>query len=446
MAHAGADRARDASLLFWCAAFLLVAAGLFGGASQFNPVRLKLVEFCALPLLFAGIRGIATSAATTGSRFAFALIAGVIGLPLIHILPLPPGLWAHLPGGADRILALKLAGLSPGWAPLSLAPEETLGCLLALIPPTAMFLGVLQARTADLRGLILLWLLIGALCFVLGMAQIAGGPHSLFYLYRETNPDAPVGLFANKNHEAALFLALTPLAVSLALRRARAGDQTLRLLAVAFVFLALVGISVIRSRAGLAMAPLAVLGAALLIWRDGKGGRWASLGLATAAVLAVCAVLWVGLTPILDRFAPDPAQDARFQTWPTIAHAADVYQPFGAGFGTFARIYASVEPLTLVGPTYLNHAHNDYLEIWFEGGWPGVALGLTFVIWFAGVSLRAWRDTKGREASIARAGSLALVMLMAASTVDYPLRTEALATLTAFCCALLARAPQASHP
>jgi O-antigen ligase len=92
-----------------------------------------------------------------------------------------------------------------------------------------------------------------------------------------------------------------------------------------------------------------------------------------------------------------------------------------------------------VGPTYFNHAHNDYLELWLETGWLGAALLALFLVWFLLAAWRAWRA----GTALSQGASAAVLLLLAQSAVDYPLRTETLAVLFAFCCALLAR-PQSA--
>ena len=270
--------------------------------------------------------------------------------------------------------------------------------------------------------------------------QLAGGASSPFYLYRVTNTDSLVGFFANRNHQAAALLALTPFAAHLALRKSGGGRKIGRDLGVVFVFMAVVALGVVRSRTGIILAA-PVLACALAVgWRGGGAkADWRLIaGLVGAGLAAAAAVSVFSLTPILDRFAPDAPLEQRFQIWPVIATAAPDYQPTGAGIGSFPRVYASVEPLGLVGPTFLNHAHNEYLEVWLEAGWIGVGLFFAFAIWFVGAVWRARRRTD-RNAGLALAAGVAIVSLLAASAVDYPLRTESLAVFAAFCCASLAR-------
>jgi O-antigen ligase len=129
------------------------------------------------------------------------------------------------------------------------------------------------------------------------------------------------------------------------------------------------------------------------------------------------------------------AQEARFAAWPTVVQAAWSFMPLGAGVGAFERVFRAAEPLGLVGPTFFNHAHDEYLEIWLETGVVGPALVAAFAVWFALASVRAWR--RGGE-PLARGASVGVGLILAQSVVDYPLRTETVACLFAFACGCLA--------
>ena len=87
------------------------------------------------------------------------------------------------------------------------------------------------------------------------------------------------------------------------------------------------------------------------------------------SLLAVGFVVLFNLAPILERFhAMASSGDVRLEAWPTVLKAAAQVQPFGGGIGSFETLYRASEPLAEVTPTYFNHAHNDYLEIWLEAG------------------------------------------------------------------------------
>ena len=87
-------------------------------------------------------------------------------------------------------------------------------------------------------------------------------------------------------------------------------------------------------------------------------------------------------------------------------------------------------------PDLVNRAHNDGLETLFEGGAGSLLLLLGFIAWLGASTYRAFvREdaVKGRQA---RAGVIAMWLLLIHSLWDYPLRTIALETLFCFCAAL----------
>ena len=67
---------------------------------------------------------------------------------------------------------------------------------------------------------------------------------------------------------------------------------------------------------------------------------------------------------------------------------------------------------------------------------------LVFLVWFGRLSLAAWRSIpEGAEdfdTALARAASIAIVLLMMHSVVEFPLRTTALMVVFAIACGLLA--------
>ena len=100
----------------------------------------------------------------------------------------------------------------------------------------------------------------------------------------------------------------------------------------------------------------------------------------------------------------------------------------------------------LFANTYVNHAHNDVLELWLDTGVVGLVLMGIFVIWFVLRSVEVWRSAPpfgAREIdwSLARAGTIVIALLVAHSLVEFPLRTGAMMAIMAFACALLIEPP-----
>jgi O-antigen ligase len=133
---------------------------------------------------------------------------------------------------------------------------------------------------------------------------------------------------------------------------------------------------------------------------------------------------------------------ARFERWPTVIEAAEAHLPIGAGFGSFERVYWTVETLEELDATSFNRAHNEYLETWVEGGWLSVAVLIAFLIWFGKRAWAAWRAPPGATADMARAASAGLLIILLHSGVEYPLRTVTLMAIFALLAAILELGPQ----
>ncbi len=303
-----------------------------------------------------------------------------------------------------------------------------------------MFLAALMA-TYELRCR-LIYVAIGAtvVSILIGVLQISGS--GVFYLWPDAYGGGVEGLFANRNHHATLLLAILPFAAAFAgasLRRRASGSQTTLWLWALFIGLVVVAIGVIQSRAGVTLIgpslALSLLAAWIASGRRRPGPAF--FGLAAIVGLAIAAVGLFALAPILDRFNPNSPAEGQFENWPVVAEAAQTYLPVGSELGSFDAVYRSVEPLEQLDPTYFNQAHNDYLETWLETGWMGMALVLVFLAWWGRRSWACWRAPPSRESDLQRAASIAILMVLLHSVVDYPLRTETIAVLFALFAAIL---------
>lgn len=116
--------------------------------------------------------------------------------------------------------------------------------------------------------------------------------------------------------------------------------------------------------------------------------------------------------------------------------------PLGSGVGTFVAAYPSFErPQDTIANVYANRAHNDWLEAWLESGIVGIVLIAAFLIWFVLRSRRIWArnpdDVRAIDALLASAPTIVIPLILIHSAVDYPLRTDAIMAVFAFCCAMM---------
>ena len=417
----------------------IVVACTLGGTTTARPWAQLTMELSAIPALVLALFG--PSRAELGAhRFALVILTVALAIPLMQLIPLPPAVWQSLPGRQPATAVLQAAQSSPVWLPLSVAPRETLRSAAALLVPASLFLATLGLRRAERRLLCGLLFALALAGLGLGVAQLACG-ESGPYLYPETSRGTLVGFFANRNHFATVLVALLPLSGAVVADRR---GVAVRLVGIAYLPLALVGLGLLRSRAGILLAAPAVAAGGLLIWRAAGGrARVRVHALLGGAALAIVAVASLGLAPLEQRFAETSSGEFRFQAWPHVAAAAVRYFPAGAGVGTFGRAYAIYEPLKVLQAQGFEHAHNEYLEIALEDGIPGVLLLAGFLGWLAVMTVRTWRQV-ARD-PLRAAASASLMLILAHACVDYSLRTLAVVSVLAALCGLVAGRTEASR-
>lgn len=375
--------------------------------------------------------------------FLFSFAVATFAFVGVELIPLPPSMWQALPGRELIAEIDRVAGLGDVWRPVSMVPSATWNAFYSLFVP----LGTLLLATGISREdrFLLLPLLIGAglVSGVLGMLQVVGSPSGPLYLYNVTNGESSVGLFSNRNHQAMMLACLFPMLAVYASSGAKTVEQhrfrTWSAVAAAAVLVPL--LLVTGSRAGLILG-LAGIVFSFFIYQRPEFDRPAkrkhvkkiTLYLAAAFLVVGLGILSVLLSraQAFERvIAPDKTEELRLIVWGPIANMGMKYFPVGSGIGSFVEVYQIDESLNLLRPTYLNHAHNDWLEVFMTGGLAAL-LFLAAAAWaWVRTSATAWRAPNAgrRDVLFARMGSVILLLLAVGSVVDYPLRTPSLACL-----------------
>lgn len=419
---------------------LLAVSYVCGGASRDHALRLAVVELAALPLLVFGAGRLIQSGLWREHRFALCMLGTVAAIPLVQLIPLPSAVWTSLPGRDQLVLALNLAGLEPGWSPLSLTPDQTWRSALALTPPVALFIAMLSLSLSQRQWLVRFCIAAAIVGILLGAAQLASGGERL-YPWATTGAKSVSGFFANRNHLASYLLITLPFAVTFGAQTLRRRDHQTSALwfGALFAGLVIVALAAIRSRAGITLFAPVMIASLLAAWIAAGRGRPGPALLALVGVTgaALTAVAVLALPPLLARFDTNGSPELRFERWPLVAETAQTYLPLGSGIGSFDSVYRSVEPLDELDSTFFNQAHNEYLETWLEAGWLGAGLILAFLIWYVRRCWSAWKAPPSRERDLQRAASIGIGALLLHSIGDYPLRTATLAVVFALCCGLL---------
>lgn len=451
-------RALPARGTFWLAAGMLSLSIVLGGGARSGYLSDALLQLVSIPPLLIAASQLAAFRRSDAKAFrqirpGLFFAAAIALVPLIQLVPLPPALWTLLPGHAPVVAAYEAVGRSPGWLPISVSPYATMLSALALLPPLALLFCVMLLDYRERRLLSLLLVALAVASSFLGLVQISQGASSPLRFFATYNASEAVGFFANKNHLAALLYAALAFAAVFALDvgsgirlgRNRTWFEAKGLLPVTLSLLVLVVLiaaeAVAHSRAGMALTMTCLVGICALAY-CGRARKRTPAGLLVAAV-AIAAVLIVqfGLYRILQTFAADPFDDSRFLFLRNTVAAAWTYMPFGAGMGTFVPVYAMFEKPADVFPQYVNHAHNDFVELWLESGVFGVGLFGAFVLWFVVRAAKIWRSSAPASADLdrllARAATLVIVLLLAHSLLDYAMRTAAMMAVFAFACGLM---------
>lgn len=393
-----------------------------------------------LQVLGAGLIGWTLWSAAPDEAISTGLRPFLIALAVlmaIQFLPLPPGVWGHLPGREGVYQGFVTLGASPPWLTLSLGPWRSLASFVWWIPALALFVSLRGEGAPAPRQVI--WAITGVAVISIAfgaMQRIVGSA----YFYTITNFGEGPGFFANSNHQGSFMLAALALfggwlaQVRAARSRRGPGRSTFTVLAMVAVLLA-IGVLVSGSLACFALlAP--VLGALVVI---ALPNFRLPLPLILAALLLVGGgiVAFLIYGPVANDLTAKGvvAGISRHDFLVTGSHILRDFAPLGSGSGTFVDLYRWYEDPAQVGTTFVNHAHDDLLETLIETGLFGLVAVILFLVWYVPRALRLW--TGQRDHPVALAASVLIGVELLHSLVDYPLRTAAMSSLVAVACVLL---------
>jgi O-antigen ligase len=369
-----------------------------------------------------------------------ALLSASLLLLALQLVPLPPNVWTIFPGRQVFVDGYQALGQQLPWQAISLDPSATLSTFLFLLPPVAV--AVLTIGQKAFNPTYVAIALIGgtAAAILLGYVQVITGQFgsSAWYMYDETNLGSAVGFFANRNHMGTLLLIAFPFVVALTLGKdwenARSASS-MKILGAAGIILILLGLASNGSLAALILAvPVMAASAALLPALR----RFSSALLLLSGVALLGSLVVLANSPVQAKLMGENTGSivGRWELWNGTTGIVRDTLPLGTGIGTFQRVYGLGEEPAQVSSTYVNHAHNDYLEVIAETGVLGVLLLMAFFGWWLKQALSAARTAMQNKLAVAAA--IASGAVLAHSLVDYPLRTTALATIFAFCLGLIA--------
>ncbi|RWB32916.1 MAG: O-antigen ligase family protein [Mesorhizobium sp.] len=385
---------------------------LIGGGTASGLYTDTLIEVAAI------ITAAAVFSQTSGQRIPYTilwLLIFAVALVILQIVPLPAAIFNAL--RPELLLGDSwLAGQS-GFRFVSVGVGRTIECLLYLVASAAFFLSVLRLRTEQVQGL-LPFFFMGVICNGLaGAIQYSLSDDIAIEGLLPFTINA--GLFANENHFAALLFVSIPFVVYYGLFRGHLLSGSLGLATLLLLLLA------VGSRAGVLIGlAITVLSIVFLSARSRVSG------LSILAIFIGLSVYTIGAWTRIDAEVVDPAF-GRGEFARTTIEGIKENLATGVGFGNFQKAYQIYEKEGMIFKQYVNHAHNDYLEIAFEGGVVAILLMMFYFILLLAGLVRIRRD------ALQKAAFLSVSFLLIHSLVDYPLRTEALAMTFAYMNAII---------
>ncbi|MER8386445.1 O-antigen ligase family protein [Mesorhizobium sp. M1380] len=390
---------------------VLFVSLLIGGGTASGLYTDTLIELAAI------VSAAAIFSRNHGQRTAHAvlwLLLFAIGLAVVQIIPLPAAIFKGT--RPELLLGDQWVG-DTKFRFISVGVGRTVECLLYLVAAAGFFLAVLRLRAEQLSAL-LPFFFMGVVCNGLaGAIQYSLSDTVAIVGLLPFTINA--GLFANGNHFSALLFVSIPFVVYYGLFRGHLLSGLLGLLTLLLLLLAA------GSRAGVLLGlAITVLSVVFL------SARSRISGLGFLAMFIGLSVYTIGAWTKIDADVIDPAFGRGEFARTTIEGIKDNWET-GVGFGNFQKVYQVYEREGMIFRQYVNHAHNDFLEIALEGGIVAVVLTVVYLSLFSAHLIRSRHDP------IQKAAFLSVSFMLIHSLVDYPLRTEALVMTFAYMNAII---------
>ncbi len=382
----------------------------------------------------------------------------LISWMFFQLIPLPPAVVQVIAPAIYRTYEPILsAGDSGSWIPLTVMQKTTslellrISCYGLFYILTVQLLSDGGRLTKTVHCVV--WLAI-AIAF-LAIIQKFTSPDKIYWFRATPDRAGTVGPWVYHNHFAGFMEMLCPLVLALFLYYRPTVDYSDTLRAkVAAVFtepsgnlhfffgfgilLIFSSVLVSLSRGGVISMSLSLL---LFIFLLGRKKTNSGLLFVLLFCGFLLALSWFGWEPLVNKFNRAFAEtggikDARLMIWKDAAGMIRDFLFTGSGFGTFVNVYPQYR--TVAGSLVAVHAHNDYIELFTDGGLIGFILAAWFVLT---VIVHGWKKIvlrRDRYAILLGIGALTgIVSLLLHSVTDFNLHNGANGLYFFFLCGLL---------
>lgn len=340
----------------------------------------------------------------------FYKVPGIVPLMLLlvyicfQLMPLPPEMVRSLSPGSYVFYRETFWVAEPGrWASLAINKKAALSEFFRYASYAGIYILTVQllAQGKYLKRTVTVIIFFAAVVAFFAIIQHLLPNNRIYWVRELTRGGAPFGPYVNRNHYAGLMGMIFPMTMGLFLYYRPKGEHASFRHRLAGIFThpqsnvsMLLGFSAILtatsvflslSRGGIASLVMSLVFLGFLLnRRSGQDRR--GLLFASTIIVVLYAVGWFGWGPIFERFqnirnAQGEISELRLDIWKDSLNIIRDFPLTGTGFGTYINIYPSYR--TITGEGIADHAHNDYIEFFTNGG----AVSVLLLLWFAAVVL-----------------------------------------------------------
>jgi O-antigen ligase len=446
---------RGEVLIFSIVLFMLIFSPLFRGGNLPLPIAILEISGLLLFSIFILFEDIKKKI----SLYIWLLCGFVIVIPWVYLIPISESFWTDFLNREIYQETYLLFGIESPDYRLSLIPWETLSSALFLIAPISLFLAIFCL--AEKYVMLLVYVFIG----ILGVEAVVGLAHYLlsaeslpqwlasllnFKEVGESHRGDAHGTYANRDHFAALMamgLSICFAVIAREIRQVRYKDLSALRIGFLVVVFSLVVIALVfsRSRAGISLGIFSVFCSAIIFSIYLRKENISPVLLYGVPGFAILIASSIGVLPTINRFIGlDPTKDGRVEIFENTITGIKTFFPLGSGPGTFDEVYRAFQPITQ--KRFINHAHNDYLELFFETGLIGfIVLALFFLVFImkAVALFRRGASVNANFHYIQIAALISTVVLLLHGLVDFNFHIPANVIFFAFLLGVFFYTPQA---
>ncbi|NWF76757.1 MAG: O-antigen ligase family protein [Nitrospirae bacterium] len=382
------------------------------------------------------------------NRFLYS-IPGIIPLIIFlayiffQVIPLPSDIIRFISPETYNIYKDTVFAYNPDtWISFSINKKSTLMEFFRILSYASFYILSIQllSKKETLRKTVSIVIIFISVLSFFAILQHLISNEKIFWFRKLTQGGTPFGPYVNRNHYAGLMEMIFPIVVSMLLfYKPYIPEKSFRekineifslqktniymLLGFSSILIA-TSIFLTLSRSGIVSLCLSMIFFGLLFISKGVSRRRAII-IIILSILIILSVGWFGWEPIFERFEKIRNQqgniaDLRLKIWEDSRNIIRDFPITGTGLGSFISIYQKYR--TIPGDKIVDHAHNDYVEIFADGGLIAVLLCFWFLVIIFYKSYRVFRRRREVYSIYLFIGSISgIIALLMHSVTDFNL-------------------------